>query len=332
MDTRTKTMLKLAVIFGILVIVVPVVLGAWLMLRKPLKVDAWMSRLALDRNGLETTTIDTTAGEMTVWQGGRGKPMVLLHGAGDQAGAWARAIAPLVETHRVIIPDLPGHWKSDPTEGPISVPQLLAGVEAVLDECCSSEPAIVVGNSMGAWVAFLYAVQHPERIERLVAVNGGPVREEEPRVNLFPTNVDEARETMKGLMGPNTLLPPNFVLRDFVRHAANGPAARLAQWFAALGQEADSFVLDGRLDEVTVPVDLVWGDADELFDLDYAQRLLDGLPAVRMTPIKDCGHVPHRECPDRFLKALRTALDQPPPEPKTLPEVPEAAEGAGGTE
>ena len=332
METRTKTMLKLAVIFGILVIVVPVVLGAWLMLRKPLKVDAWMSRLALDRNGLETTTIETTAGEMTVWRGGSGTPMVLLHGAGDQAGAWARAVAPLVASYRVIIPDLPGHWHSDPGDGPLGIDQVLDGVAAVMDDCCSSEPAIVVGNSMGAWVAFLYAVEHPDRIERLVAVNGGPVREENPRVNLFPTNVDEARQTMKGLMGPNTLLPPNFVLRDVVRHAATGPPARLAQWFAGLGQEADAYVLDGRLDEVTVPVDLVWGDADELFDLDYAQRLLDGLPAVRMTPIKDCGHVPHRECPDRFLKALTAALDQPPPEPKTVPEVSEAAEDAGGTE
>jgi len=330
MDTRTKTMLKLAVIFGVLVIVVPVVLGAWLMLKKPLKVDAWMSRLALSRNGFETTTIETAAGEMTVWQGGSGKPMVLLHGAGDQAGAWARAIAPLVASYRVIIPDLPGHWNSDPRKGPLGIDQVLDGVAAVMDDCCSSEPAIVVGNSMGAWVGFLYAVEHPERIERLVAVNGGPVREEDPRVNLFPKNRDEARETMKGLMGPNTLLPPNFVLNDVVRHAATGPAARLAQWFAGAGHEVDAFVLDGRLGEVTVPVDLVWGDADELFDQDYAQRLLDGLPAVRMTPIKDCGHVPHRECPDRFLKALTAALDQPPPAPTAPAEVAEPAEEAGG--
>ena len=330
MDTRTKTMLKLAVIFGILVIVVPVVLGAWLTLKKPLKVDAWMSRLALSRNGFETTTIETTAGEMTVWQGGSGKPMVLLHGAGDQAGAWARAIAPLVASYRVIIPDLPGHWKSDPREGPLGIDQVLDGVAAVMDDCCSSEPAIVVGNSMGAWVGFLYAVEHPERVERLVAVNGGPIAVEDPAVNLLPQNRDEARETMKGLMGPNTLLPPNFVLDDIVQHMSTGPAARLAERLAVSGPELNAFLLEERLDQVAVPVDLVWGDADDLMDLDYAQELLDGLSAVRMTSIKDCGHVPQRECPDRFLKALTAALDQPPPAPKAPAEFAEPAEEAGG--
>ena len=316
MDARTQTLLKLTVIVAILVIVVPVVVGAWLMLKKPLKVDAWMSRLALGRNGFETTTLETPAGEMTVWKGGAGKPMVLLHGAGDQAGAWARAIGPLVAQYRVIVPDLPGHWHSDPRTGPLGIDQVLDGVAAVMDDCCTEEPTILVGNSMGAWVAFLYAVEHPERIDRLVAVNGGPIAVDDPAVNLLPQNRDEARETVKGLLGPNTLLPPNFVLDDIVRHMTTGPAARLAQRLAVSGPDLDAVLLEGRLDQVAVPVDLVWGDADELMDMDYAQRLLDGLPAARMTIIKDCGHLPHRECPDRFLKALGEALALPPPEPQ----------------
>ena len=320
MDSRTKTLLKLAVILGILAIVVPMVVGAWLMLRKPLTVDAWMSRMALSRNGLTSTTLETPDGEMTVWQGGSGQPMVLLHGAGDQAGAWARSVAPLVERYRVIIPDLPGHWKSDPTDGPFGIDQVLAGVDVVMDDCCAAEPAILVGNSMGAWVAFLYAVEHPERVQRLVAVNGGPLAIEDPAVNLFPANREQARETVKGLMGPNTLLPPNFVLDDMVRHMSNGPAARLAQRLATSGSGLDEYLLEGRLDEVTVPVDLVWGDADELMTMAYAQQLLDGLPAARIHSIKDCGHVPHRECPDRFLEVLTAALELPPKEVKSQPE------------
>jgi pimeloyl-ACP methyl ester carboxylesterase len=262
---------------------------------------------------------------MTVWEGGDGQAMVLLHGAGDQAGAWARVMAPLVADYRVVVPDLPGHWKSEPTEGPILVPQLVDGIEAVLDDCCGGEPAILVGNSMGAWIAFLYAVDHPERVARLVAVNGGPLKEQHPGVNLFPATRDEARETMRGLMGPNTPMPPGFVLDDMVRWAATGPASRLAERLAKGGPELDRYVLDGRLDEVTVPVDLVWGDADGLFTMDYARRLVDGLPAVRMTTVADCGHVPHRECPDRFVTALEQALHQPPPAPEPVP-VPEPEE------
>lgn len=316
---QAKTLLKLAVFFGLAVIVIPMLVGAWLVWKRPLKVDAWVSRLALGRQGMEASEIATPSGTMTVWQGGSGPTMVLLHGAGDQAGAWARVVGPLEQHYRILVPDMPGHWKSDPRTGPIGVDQLLGGLGALMDARSPDQPAILVGNSMGAWIGFLYAVDHPDRVVRLVAVNGGPIRDDDPGVNIFPKSRAEARETMKGLLGPNTVLPPDFVLDDVVRWANSGPAARLASRLARPDAELDRYVLDGRLDEVRVPVDLVWGDADELFTIDYARRLMDGLPAVRLHPIKDCGHVPQRECPDRMLAALTEALTAPPPVPRAEP-------------
>jgi pimeloyl-ACP methyl ester carboxylesterase len=249
---------------------------------------------------------------MTLWEGGSGPTMVLLHGAGVQAGNWARAVRPLAERYRLLIPDLPGHWESEPREGPLGVDQVLGGVEAIMERHCADERAIVVGNSMGAWVAFLYAREHPDRVERLVAVNGGPLREDDPAVDIYPTDREQARATMRGLTGPNSQMPPGFVLDDVVRHARIGPAARIAQ----TADRMDPLLLDGRLHEITVPVELVWGDGDDLMTLDYARRLAEGLPAARITTVSDCGHVPQRECPDRFIKALTEALSQPPALPK----------------
>jgi pimeloyl-ACP methyl ester carboxylesterase len=313
MPERTRLLVKAAILFGLLVLVVPLVVGGWMMWKRPLTVDAWMSRLALRSAGLRSAEIATPTGPMTVWQGGAGPTMVLLHGAGDQAGAWGRVIRPLVERYRVVIPDLPGHWKSPPLEGPITIEQLLGGVEALMDACCADDPPIMVGNSMGAWLAFLYAVDHPTRVDRLVAVNGGPIREEHPAVKISPQNREEARETMRGLLGPNTAVPPDFVLDDMVRWARSGPTARLASRLARPDVNLDAHVLDGRLDQVRVPVEIVWGDADQLLNMDYARRMLDGLPAARLTVVRDCGHVPHRECPDRLLGAMLEALDQPAP-------------------
>ena len=115
---------------------------------------------------------------------------------------------------------------------------------------------------------------------------------------------------MKGLLGPATLPLPDFVLDDVIRHARVGPAGRLAQTADRMGE----YLLDGRLDEIVVPVELVWGDADQLMTLDYAQRLLDGLPRARLHPVHGCGHVPQRECPDRTAETVREALASPPPE------------------
>ncbi len=235
---ESRTLLKLAIGFGLAVVVVPLLIGMWLFWKRPLTVDAWMSRLALGKRGLQASELATPAGTMTVWEGGSGPAMVLLHGAGDQAGAWARIMEPLVADYRVLAPDLPGHWKSDPRTGPITVGQLLDGLEALMDARCAGEPAILVGNSMGAWIAFLYAVEHPQRVARLVAINGGPITDEYTGVNILPRNREEARAAMKALLGPNTVLPPDFVLDDVVRQAKVGSAARLAQGLPHVGTRA----------------------------------------------------------------------------------------------
>jgi pimeloyl-ACP methyl ester carboxylesterase len=151
-------------------------------------------------------------------------------------------------------------------------------------------------------------------VARIVAVNGFSLLNPDSAVNLFPSNRDEARETVRGMFGPNTAMPPGFVLDDIVRHARTGPAARIAETAA----EMEPYLLDGRLGEVTVPVDLVWGEADQLLNLEYANRVLDGLPAARLSVVKGCGHVPQRECPDRFLEVFQEVMSQPPP--SSLPE------------
>jgi pimeloyl-ACP methyl ester carboxylesterase len=293
-------------------IVIGIIISVWMVWKRPLKVDAIFSRMALGKLGFEKIQVPSPDGRMTVWVGGEGPCMVLLHGAGDQAGTWARMVPPLLDDYKVVIPDLPGHWKSDPRKGPLGVDQVLRGVEVVMESVCAGEQAVLVGNSLGAWVAMLYAHDYPASVSRLVAINGGAIKEGNPAVNLYPQTREEARETMKALMGPATLPLPDFVLDDVIRWARVGPAGRLAQ----TADEMEPYLLDGRLDEIVVPVELVWGDSDGLLTLDYAQRLLDGLPRARLHVVKGCGHVPQRECPNKTLEAIQAALAMSPPEAK----------------
>jgi len=304
-----KTILKVLMVIGVLLVLV-IIASVWMVWKRPLKVDALVSRMALGKLGFEKTTIPSPDGRMTVWVGGKGPCMVLLHGAGDQAGTWARMVPPLLENYKLVIPDLPGHWKSDPRKGPIGVDQLLIGVEVVMDSVCAGDQVVLVGNSLGAWLSMLYAHDYPTHIERMVLINGAAITNVNPAINLFPESREEARTMMKALMGPATLPVPDFVLDDIIRHARVGPAGRFLQTLDEWGP----YFLDGRLDEVVVPVELVWGDGDGLWTLDVAQRLLDGLPRARLHTVHGCGHVPHRECPDKTLEAIEAALSMPPPE------------------
>ena len=284
--------------------------GFWYLWKYPLSVYALMNNRALAGAGLVQAAVPCSIGPQHVWTGGAGPTLVLLHGAGDSAGTWSSIVKTFTPRYRVVIPDLAGHGGSAPAEGPISVGQVLTGLEAVLQQG-QQDPAIIVGNSLGAWAALLYAREHPDRVARLVLVNGGALVGDRPDLSLTPKTREEAAALMTQLRDPSAEPIPGFVLDNVVREAQAGPIARLVQTAGEMGQ----YVLEGRLHEVTVPADLLWGESDRLFSIAYARRMMSQLPAARLTTIPGCGHVPQQECPVRFGAALSDVLTMPPPLP-----------------
>lgn len=300
-------MRRLLLASGLALLAAAVAGGLWFW-RHPLDVFHTLSRRALRRAGLEERTLASPAGLQTVFRGGRGPAIVLLHGAGDQAGTWA-AVAPRLSARRtLVVPDLAGHGASAPAAGPLPLSAVLAGALAVLD--AEAQPRVTLaGNSMGGWVAFLVARARPSRVERIVAVDGGPLRGE-PGPSLLPKTRDEARRLMDLLRDPVAPKVPGFVLDDLVRRGPSGPIARL---FAA-GADLERHLLDARdLASFPAPVDLIWGASDRIVPPDYAERLRAALPHARLSTIEACGHVPQVECPEAFGRTLESVLASAPP-------------------
>lgn len=285
--------------------------GIWYVFARPLTVYAWFNRRALASAGLAETSVAGPRGPQVYWTGGQGQTLVLLHGAGDQSGTWAKVVDALLPRYRLVVPDLAGHGKSAPGDGPLSVGDVLGGLKAVMNQG-PQDPAIFVGNSLGAWVALLYASDNPERVARLVLVNGGALAGDRPDLSLMPKTRDEAAALMTQLRDPGSDAVAGFVLDDVVRAAASGPIARLVQTAPDMGR----YLLDGHLRDIATPVDLLWGESDKLFSPAYARRMMAQLPASRLTTIQACGHVPHQECPSRFRASLLDVLTMPPPGPR----------------
>lgn len=277
---------------------------------RPLAMYAASGRRALRSAGLSKSVIASPVGPQTVFNGGTGPALVLLHGAGDQAASWSLVVPKLLPGRTLVIPDLAGHGDSAPEKGPLPVETLLAGLSAVLDETAPKERVTIVGNSLGAWLACLWAREHPERVDRIVLVNGGPLTHVAEGLTLQPKDRIEARKTIEALRDPGSIRVPDFVLDDVVREAANGPIARLA----AASEGMERYVLEGHLDELTVPVDVVWGASDRMLPLSYAGRMLAELPRARLTQLPRCGHVPQQECPSAFGEALGKLLAGPAPD------------------
>jgi len=273
--------------------------------RRPIAVAAWMNRRTLTKAGFNKITVQSSAGPQAVFIGGEGPTLIFLHGAGDQAGAWAKVAPHFTSKYRVVVPDLAGHGDSDPRSGPLSVGSIYAGLEAIANQ----EPGrvIIVGNSLGAWAATLYAHAHPERVERLVLVNGGPLMGDRPDLTLTPKNREEARKLLGEITDPGSIHLPDYVVDDIVRQAQHGPLMRLSQTAA----EMPKYLLDGRLNEINVPVNLIWGESDKMLSLDYAKRMQSQLPASQLTTLSRCGHAPEFECPRAFTAKLTEILASP---------------------
>ena len=252
-----------------------------------MSVDAFIAatRQALIVAGLERHERDGSI----YFSGGSGPALVLIHGANDQAGTWSAVVPLLIGRYRLMVPDLAGHGESAPATGPIPIPLIVERLAALLEDV---PRATLVGNSMGAWIALLYTLRHPERVERLILESGGGLARP-PAVPLTATNRDDAMLILRAVHGPNAVLP-EWAVDALLRRATDAPMLRLTQF---------EFV-DSRLGEVNVPATIVWGEHDGVVPRSYVEALRDGIAGARLEVIEGAAHIPHAQQPARFVSCL----------------------------
>ena len=268
---------------------------------RPIATTVWLQRSKLRRAGLRRTRLPTTSGKQIAWHGGAGPLLVLLHGAGDQAGTWSKVARELKRHFQLLIPDLAGHGGSDPVEGALSLGTLLTALEQVLDAIpWRDAPIMFAGNSLGAWMAMLYAQKYSQRVTRVILIDGGPIKNAS-EMGLMPKDREEARVMLDAVLDPSAPRRPNFVLDDLVRISNTGPISRL---LAAGVEDMSKYLLEDKLASFQLPVDLIWGASDRLVPLDYAKKLQSQLPHCTLTVIERCGHGPQLERPRELTRVL----------------------------
>lgn len=307
--TRPARRRRLLLGLGLAALAATLVAGG-LVYRAPMRVAELAGRLTLRAHGFERMEATAARGPVTYFRAGRGPLLVFIHGVNDQAGTWARIAPAFTATHRVVVPDLAGHGDSAPLEGPLELGDLVDGLRAVVEAEASGGPAILVGNSLGAFLALVHASHHPDGVRLVVAINGAVMRGGNAAAValLLPATREDARRMTQALTSPKTLPVPDFVLDDLVARTPHSPLARLA---AAPPSTVDRWLLDDRLSTIQTPVVLIWGADDRLIPLHYAEEALERLPHATLETIPDCGHMPQRECPAALLPRLQAAIQAP---------------------
>ena len=253
---------------------------------------------------------------------GEGPPLVLLHGAGDNALDWRWVMPTLAATHRVYAPDLPGSPDSARPAAEYS-PAFFERFVASFVDALGIGRATFVGNSLGGLIALRLVLSEPARVTALVLVDsaglGSAVNPAFTSVNI-PLLGEAAMpfwRTRAGAYqrawGRTALLfthPPRSVPREWLAEQcrlARSPGyleAHLTVLRALVRPLGQREMLVDRLPSLEVPTLVVWGARDRVFPESHAREAVVRLREGSLAVIPGCGHMPHVECPDRFLAAL----------------------------
>lgn len=256
-----------------------------------------------------------------VLEGGEGPPVVLLHGPGEFAALWGRVVPQLAETHRVVVPDLPGHGATGrPTDGPLDAERWLAWARDLVTQTCTSPPALV-GHLAGGALALRHVIEGGPA-ERIVLVDSAGLAFSRPAPSFaaplagflaHPTERSLDRfvgRCMYDFDGMRSELGNRW--DPFAAYAIAGarqPGARSAvlSLVIALGLRP---IRRRDLARIPIPVSMIWGR----HDLQNRLRIAKSAAARFGWPlevIEDVRDDPCWERPDAAVTALRAALARP---------------------
>jgi 2-hydroxy-6-oxonona-2,4-dienedioate hydrolase len=256
--------------------------------------------------------VDVAGVRTRIIEAGRGEPLLLLHGTGGHAEAYARNIATLSEHFHVIAYDMVGHGFTDKPDEPYTLDVYAAQLEGLLD-ALGFERAHLSGESLGGWVAAWFAARHPDRVDRLVLSTPGNVigKPETMRVIRESTmravaeaSPETVRARLEWLFAPQTR---HLVTDELV-------AVRLAIYTLPEAEQTMRNILvlqdpevraqygwkEEWVSQIQAPTLIIWTSDDPTGTYEEGELLKRWIPGSRLINIEGAGHWPQWEVPETF--------------------------------
>lgn len=311
---RPRVILRYVISFLLLLVIA----GGLTFYTEPLWVNDQIIRYKLWRLHVDSSYVQVDGYRIHYFEAhppqGPGTPLVLIHGIGSRGEDWAPMIAPLAaQGFHVYVPDLLGYGRSPQPDVDYAISLEEKTVQHFMD-ALHIRQADLGGWSMGGWIALRMALDHPDRLNRLVVYDAAGI--------YFPPTFDASLFVPKDAAGlaalRHVLSPidrpfPAFVARSAVQ-LLNHNGWIIERSFYAMENGRD--LMDFRLNSIRVPTLIVWGSVDQLIPLSVGQRMHDAIPNSSLVAITGCGHLAPSECPVQVLKATTDFLkSDPPPAP-----------------
>lgn len=248
-------------------------------------------------------------GSATISDTGAGRPILLLHGGGGPATMVGLAQA-LNKKARILLPTHPG-FEGTPRPPQFDSVAALARFYLNLLDTLDLNEVVVIGSSIGGWIAAEMALAGARRINGLVLLN--PIGIEVPGeaisdvTGLSPAALAHLAHHNPEMMLANT--PPPTPERQVIRAANFAALAAYSQ-----GPAMVDLALRAKLASVQVPALVVWGESDRIASPGYGKAFASAFAKGKYVAIAEAGHLPQIEQParvkvqiDDFIESLDTA-------------------------
>ena len=283
-------------------------LGVW---RNPLWLVDRQIDARLRLHGVHSKFASIDGYKLHYLVGGSGRPLLLVHGLGSRGEDWANLIPQLIAGgNRVYAIDLLGYGMSEqPRDRNYSIAEQAIMVKDFLDSQHLRQVDLA-GWSMGGWIAMRVALDHPERVRRLVLLDSAGLRFKlgfDPAL-FQPTSPNDIAE-LQDLLIPHPKRLPRFVAMAMLRRGGEtGWVVQRSVQSMMTGQD----LLDGKLAALTMPVLIGWGDKDKLIPLSVGYELHAQILQSVLDVYEGCGHLAPGQCIDQVGPSMVDFLKSQP--------------------
>jgi 2-hydroxy-6-oxonona-2,4-dienedioate hydrolase len=241
-------------------------------------------------------------------ESGYGQPIVLLHGLGGGAETLRPLIALLAPRHHVFAPDQIGFGGSDKPMIDYRITTLVEFLHGFLDAVGVDRPDLL-GVSLGARVASLYALEHPRRVGRLVLVSGAGYRpdlDDETAQALAFATLSDAKSALLLAYDDDRRATDAAAERLFAARLRSGSAFTVSRLVASF-QSGEGFADD--LSGITAPTLIAWGRGDDIAPVSQGEKAHRQIRGSRLVVFEHCGHLVLEEAEKPLEEALTSFLD-----------------------
>lgn len=241
---------------------------------------------------------------------GKGEAVVLVHGTGASLHTWQKWVEGLRGNFRVIRMDLPGFGITGPApDRQYTIAAYVKFLHALL-ELIKAQQVNLVGNSLGGHIAWRYAVEYPDNVNKLILIDSAGL----PRIGKIPLPIRLARMPVVGKLG--LYASPRFLVRNSLkevyfdrskvtedlveRYHTMALRAGNRQAFIDRAEQLESGSSDG-LERIKIPTLILWGRHDRWIPVEQAENFRKKLLLAQVVIYDNAGHVPHEEIPEQTL-------------------------------